>query len=282
MQWLQRAADRVHAMNHTRATSLTFLLLLAMLATATHAQDKLAEYRLGPGDGIRISVFQNPNLTLDTRVAEDGAISYPLIGRAKIGGETLAGAESIIARALEAGNYIQSPQVTIVLMQLRSSQVSVLGLVNRAGRFPLETLNTRVSEVIAMAGGIAREGADFAILSGDRNGKYFRKEIDITALFLSGRHEDDVLVAGGDVIYVQRAPQFYVYGEVNRPGSYRVERGMTIRQALVQGGGPTQRGTERNLRLYRRGTDGELEASSPRLSEAVRPDDVLYVGESLF
>ena len=269
-------------MNHTRATSLAFLLLLALLATATHAQDKLVEYRLGPGDGIRISVFQNPNLTLETRLAEDGAISYPLIGRAKIGGETLAGAESIIARALEAGNYIQSPQVTIVLMQLRSSQVSVLGLVNRAGRFPLETLNTRVSEVIAMAGGIAREGADFAILSGDRNGKYFRKEIDITALFLSGRHEDDVLVAGGDVIYVQRAPQVYVYGEVNRPGSYRVERGMTIRQALVQGGGPTQRGTERNLRLYRRGADGELEASSPRLSEAVRPDDVLYVGESLF
>ena len=120
------------------------------------------------------------------------------------------------------------------------------------------------------------------ILSGERNGKYFRKEIDVGALFLSGKHEEDVLVAGGDVIYVQRAPQFYVYGEVNRPGSYRVERGMTLRQALVQGGGPTQRGTERNLRLYRRGASGELEASSPRLSEPVRPDDVLYVGESLF
>ena len=264
------------------AVKLIYLLLLAMFASATHAQEKLVEYRLGPGDGIRISVFQNPNLTLDTRLAEDGAISYPLIGRVKIGGETLAGAEGIIARALEAGNYIQSPQVTIVLMQARSSQVSVLGLVNRAGRFPLETLNTRVSEMIAMAGGIAREGADFVILTGARNGKYFRKEIDVAALFLSGKHEDDVLVAGGDVIYVQRAPQFYVYGEVNRPGAYRVERGMTIRQALVQGGGPTQRGTERNLRLYRRGATGELEASSPRLSEPVRADDVLYVGESLF
>jgi polysaccharide export outer membrane protein len=269
-------------MNHSRATLFTFLLMLAMLASATHAQDKLVEYRLGPGDGIRISVFQNPNLTLDTRVAEDGAISYPLIGRVRIGGETLAGAEGIIARALEAGNYIQSPQVTLVLMQARSSQVSVLGLVNRAGRFPLETVNTRVSEMIAMAGGIAREGADFVILSGERDGKYFRKEIDVAALFLSGQHDDDVRVAGGDVIYVHRAPQFYVYGEVNRPGSYRVERGMTIRQALVQGGGPTQRGTERNLRVYRRAANGELETRSPRLGEPVRPDDVLYVGESLF
>ena len=268
-------------MNPSRPRLLIFLLLL-LVGTAAYAQEKLVEYRLGAGDGIRISVFQNANLTLETRVAEDGAISYPLIGRVRIGGETLAGAESIIARALEAGNYIQSPQVTIVLMQARSSQVSVLGLVNRAGRFALETLNTRVSEMIALAGGISREGADFVILSGERNGKYFRKEIDVAALFLSGRHDDDVLVAGGDVIYVQRAPQFYIYGEVNRPGSYRVERGMTLRQALVQGGGPTQRGTERNLRLYRRGADGELEASSPRLSEVIRPDDVLYVGESLF
>jgi polysaccharide biosynthesis/export protein len=275
-------APTVGVVNHGRPTLLVFLVLLAMFASATHAQQKLVEYRLGPGDGIRISVFQNPNLTLDTRVAEDGAITYPLIGRVRIGGETLAGAESIIARGLEAGNYIQSPQVTIMLMQARSSQVSVLGLVNRAGRFPLETLNTRVSEMIAMAGGIAREGADFVILSGERSGKYFRKEIDVAALFLSGKHDDDVLVAGGDVIYVQRAPQFYIYGEVNRPGSYRVERGMTIRQALVQGGGPTQRGTERNLRLYRRGADGELEASRPHLSEPVRSDDVLYVGESLF
>jgi len=269
-------------MNHSRATLLGFFLLLAMFALPANAQEKLVEYRLGAGDGIRVSVFQNPNLTLETRVAEDGAISYPLIGRVRIGGETLAGAESIIARALETGNYIQSPQVTIMLMQARSSQVSVLGLVNRAGRFPLETVNTRVSEMIAMAGGIAREGADFVILSGERNGKYFRKEIDVAALFLTGKHDDDVLVAGGDVIYVQRAPQFYVYGEVNRPGSYRVERGMTVRQALVQGGGPTQRGTERNLRLYRRGAAGELEASSPHLSEPVRPDDVLHVGESLF
>jgi len=267
-------------MNLARATLLMFFLLLCSFPA--RAQDKLVEYRLGPGDGIRISVFQNPNLTLETRVAEDGAISYPLIGRVRIGGETLAGAEAIIAKALEAGDYIQGPQVTIVLVQARSSQVSVLGLVNRAGRFPLETLNTRVSEMIAMAGGITREGADFVILSGERNGKYFRKEIDVAALFLAGKHDEDVLVAGGDVIYVQRAPQFYVYGEVNRPGSYRLERGMTLRQALVQGGGPTQRGTEKNLRLYRRGAGGELAASSPRLSEPVQADDVLYVGESLF
>ena len=50
---------------------------------------------------------------------------------------------------LLAGNFIREPQVSVLLMMTRSAQVSVLGLVNRAGRFPLETLNTRVSEMRA-------------------------------------------------------------------------------------------------------------------------------------
>jgi polysaccharide export outer membrane protein len=76
---------------------------------------------------------------------------------------------------------------------------------------------------------------------------------------------------------------FYVYGEVNRPGSYRLERGMTLRHALARGGGPTQRGSERNLRLHRRGADHAIHLiADPRLDEPVRPEDVLHVGESLF
>jgi polysaccharide export outer membrane protein len=261
---------------------IMLLILAAALALGARAQDRPAEYRLGAGDSIRISVFENPNLTLETRVGADGAITYPLIGRVAIGGATIAEAERTIATGLEAGNFIPQPQVTILLIQTRSSQVSVLGLVNRAGRFPLETINTRVSEMLAIAGGIAPAGGDFAIVTGERGGKPFRKEVDIAALFLHGKADEDLVVAGGDVIYVHRAPMFYVYGEVNRPGSYRVERGMTVRQALAQGGGPTQRGTERNLRLYRRGADNQLQTTHPKLDDAVRPDDVLHVGESLF
>src|SRR2546421_10867167 len=123
-------------MNLNRATLFMSSLLLAIASCAAHAQEKIHEYRLGPGDGIRITVFQNPNLTLETRVAEDGAISYPLIGRVKIGGETLAGAETLIAKALEAGNYLQSPQGTIALVETRSSQGSGPGPLHRAGRVP--------------------------------------------------------------------------------------------------------------------------------------------------
>jgi polysaccharide export outer membrane protein len=269
------------------------LLLAAAFALCANAQDKQLEYQLGAGDTIRIIVFQNPDLTLETRVTENGTITFPLIGTIKIGGLTIGAAEQVIAKALKGGGFILSPQVNIVLLQNRGNQVSVLGQVNHPGRFPLETFNIRVSEMLAIAGGIASTGtsgaggailagADVAILTGVREGKPFRVEIDIAGMFLNNKPQDDLVVSGGDVIYVPRMPLFYIYGEVQRASSYRVERGMTVRQALAQGGGPTVRGTERRLRLYRRGADGKVETLSPSLDDPVQADDVIYVNESIF
>ena len=258
------------------------IFTLAALAQPKTIEHRGYEYKIGAGDSLRVSVFQNPNLGLETRVAEDGSITYPLIGKVFLAGMTVAAAEQVIAAALEKGRYIQSPQVNILPLAIRSSQVSVLGQVGRPGRFPLETFNTRVSEMIAIAGGITAGAADVAILTGERDGKPYRREIDIPSLFLENKLDNDVIVHGGDVIYVHRAPMYYVYGEVNRPGSYRVERDMTVPQALVQGGGPTQRGTERSVRLYRRNAEGKLEVIEPRLDAPVQADDVLKVGESIF
>jgi polysaccharide biosynthesis/export protein len=264
------------------AARLLLPLLLLLAPGVTHAQDTSAAYRLGAGDGIRITVFQNPNLTLETRIGEDGSITYPLIGRVRVGGLTIADAERTIARALEKGNFIAQPQVNIFPLAIRSSQVSVLGLVNRPGRFPMETFNTRLSEMIAIAGGIAPGGADIVILTGERKGKPFRKEVDLARMFLIDMLQEDVTVAGGDVIFVDRAPMYYIYGEVHRPGAYRIERGMTLRHALVQSGGPTPKGNERSLRLHRRAPNGQLQAVKPDMNDLVRPDDVLHVGESFF
>lgn len=262
---------------------LRLLLVLGVaLATGALAQDSLPEYKLSPGDSIRIQVYQNPDLTLETRVTENGHITFPLIGVARVGGLSIAQAEQRISRALQSGGFIKQPQVSITLLQARGNQVSVLGLVTRPGRFPLETSTTRLTEMVAIAGGIAPGGADTVVVTGTRDGKPFQKEIDITNIFLSKRLQDDIVVAGGDVIYVHRAPTFYIYGEVQRPGSYRVERDMTIRQALAQGGGLTPRGTERGLIIHRRGADGAIESITPNLSDRVRQDDVLHVRESLF
>lgn len=256
------------------------ILSFALLATNVFASDNF-DYPLGPGDLIRINVFQNPDLTTETRVSEKGSITYPLIGAVEVGGLAIADAEKKIAAALAKGGFIRQPQVNIVLIQMRGSQVSVLGQVHRPGRFPLETLS-RVSDMLAAAGGATPSGDDFAIVTGLRNGKSFRKVIDIPALYLDEKSDEDIFLAGGDAIYVHRAPVFYIYGEAQRPGAYRIERGMTVMQALAQGGGPTARGSEWRLRLHRKNTAGEVEKISPEMTDAVQPNDIIYVRESIF
>jgi polysaccharide biosynthesis/export protein len=261
--------------------------LFALFSASAQALDT-KDYTLGPGDQIRIVVFQNPDLTLDTRVGESGSITYPLIGSVDVGGLPLGKAEQKIAAALKKGTFVKEPQVNIVLVQVRGNQVSVLGQVNRPGRFPLETFNSRVSEMLAMAGGIQggigpnAGGADRIVVTGARSGKPFRKEIDIAQMYLENKPTEDIEVAAGDVIFVPSAPVYYIYGEVQRPGSFRIERGMTVQQALAQGGGPTIRGTERRLRVNRRNPDGTVIALNPQPYDPVHPNDVIFVRESLF
>lgn len=266
------------------------LLLVFGMAGLAQAED--ADYRLGAGDAIRISVFQNPDLTVETRVAESGLVTYPLIGGVQLGGLSIATAERAIAKKLREGGFVQRPQVNILLTQVRGNQVSVLGMVNRPGRYPIETGNTRLSDMLAIAGGAitagtvsssaVTAGTDIAIITGIREGKPFRKEIDVPGIFLGGQSNLDVTVAGGDVIYVHRAPVFYIHGEVQRAGSYRLERNMTILQGLAQGGGLSIRGTERGLRIHRRGPDGTVAIITPEKSDLIQADDVIHVQESLF
>lgn len=240
------------------------------------------DYRLGAGDAIGVQVYQSPDLSIDARVSESGVISYPLVGSVQLGGLTIAEAEKKIADALRSGGFVKVPQVNIVLRQVRGNQVAVLGQVSRPGRFPLETFNTRVSDMLAAAGGTTATGDDVLIVTGQREGKPFRKVIDIPGLFLNAKSDEDIVLAGGDTLYVNKAPMFYIYGEAQRPGPYRIERGMTVMQALAQGGGPTVRGSQNRLKLHRRDASGKVVETTPSLTDPVRPEDVIYVRESLF
>jgi len=247
------------------------------------AANELAEYALGPGDSIRIQVFQNPDLTLETRVSESGFITYPLIGAVKIGGMAVSQSEARIAKLLEDGGFVIKPQVTVYVLQIRGNSVSVLGQFNRPGHFPLETTQTHLSDAIALAGGIMPTGSDTVVLVGIRDGRPFHKNIDLPAIFMSAESgADDLLIQSGDVIYVHRAPQVYIYGEVQRPGNFRLERDMTVMQALAVGGGLTPKGTQRHIRVHRRAPDGSIKEIEPKLDDAVQPDDVVYVRESIF
>ncbi len=237
---------------------------------------------LGPGDIIKISVFKNPDLSLDARVSEVGAISYPLVGSVPVSGLTLPAAERKIGQMLKDGGFVINPQVNILLTQALGNLVSVIGEVNTAGRYSIETTGGHLSGMLAAAGGIAPTGGDLVIVTGSRDGKPFRREIDIVKMSLSGNTADDIELYGGDTLFVNRAPLFYIYGQVQKPGQFRLERGMTVMQALASGGGVTGKGTRRGIVRHRRDASGKVKEESVTLDDDVQDQDVIYVKESLF
>jgi polysaccharide export outer membrane protein len=251
-------------------------------AAAAPASEAQRDYVLGAGDVVRISVFQNPDLSLEARVSEGGSISFPLLGSVRLGGLSVQQAEKAIGDGLRNGQFVRQPQVGILVVQVRSNQASVLGMVNRPGRYPIEVTGMRMSELVALAGGIAATGSDMVSLTGSRGGKPMRVVIDLPALFGASNSTNDPVVLNGDVIYVDRMPLIYAYGEVQRPGALRLERGMTVLQALAAGGGLTQRGTDKGIRVHRKSADGKVQILQPAMDDKVLDGDVLFVRESLF
>jgi polysaccharide export outer membrane protein len=251
-------------------------------AAAPQSLQQRDDYVVGAGDVIRVQVFQNPDLTVEARVSESGVISYPLLGALRIGGLSPTAVERLISERLKSGNFLQNPQVTVNIVQFRSQQVSVLGNVNKPGRYPLETTGMRLSEVLSLAGGVAPTGADEVVLITRRGGTSQRVEVDLVDLFASGDVSKDPGLVAGDVLYVNRAPNFYIYGQVNRPGMYTLERGMTLAQAIAKGGGLTLRGTDRAVRLHRRYGGKSVQVLEPKLEDLIRPDDLVFIRESVF
>jgi polysaccharide export outer membrane protein len=268
-----------------RAMRFFIRCLLLVLVTNGIAFGQIpprSEPTLGIGDVVKISVYQNPDLAVEARVSELGQINFPLIGSVSVGGLTVSAAEHKIEKLLRDGGFVLKPQVTIQTLAIRSNQVSILGQVAKPGRFPIEIVGSKVSEMIAAAGGVVPGGADVVTLVGNRNGKPVKLDIDLPAILQAGRAELDVVVENGDIIYVDRAPTFYMYGEVQRPGQLRLERGMTLMQALAQAGGLTARGTERGIRVHRKDGSGAVKISELKMNDPVERDDVIYVRESIF
>lgn len=254
-------------------------LALMTFAIPGHAQSRET---LGPGDSIRITVFQNPDLTTETRVSEGGTVTFPLVGEVAVGGRTPTEAGARITEQLKKGNFIKNPQVTVAVLQVRSRQVSVLGQVARPGRYALDDTSSKLTDILALAGGISPTGDDSVTVMTRRNGKVEKFQVDVARMYRGGDLAPNVEVQNGDTIFVQRAPVFYIYGEVQRAGSYRLEPNMSVMHALSLGGGLTPRGTERGLKVHRRLPDGSVEKLDAKLTDTLQPDDVIYVKESLF
>ena len=243
---------------------LSAVFLLIMAAPALAQTEKL-----GVGDAIRVTVFQQPDLTTEARINERGLVAMPLVGEVKVAGLSQAEAATAIGESLKKGQYLKNPQVAVSLTTLRSKQVSVLGLVARPGRYALDDTSTNLSDVIAAAGGIGAGGAEIVTVL--RDGK--EQKVPVFKPFK---------LQGGDTVNVDRAPVFYIYGEVARSGAYRVEPNMTVMQAIAAGGGITPRGSDRRMKLRRPGADGKMIETDAGLRDTVKADDVIFVREALF
>jgi len=267
------------------AQTLLMAQSLSMSAPQSPPQmEKQAPSRdaLGEGDAVRITVFQNPDLTTETRISESGTISFPLIGEVAIAGLTPVAAEARIAQRLAAGNFMTRPQVSLNVTRVRSRQVSVLGLVARPGRYALDDVSSNLTDILALAGGISQGGDDNVTLMLNRGGKVVKTEIDVPAMVRSGDLSRNVRLENGDIVFVRRAPQFYIYGEVQRAGAYRLEPEMTVLQALSVGGGLTPRGTQRGMKIERKASDGRVQRIDAHPGDRLQAEDVIYVDWSLF
>jgi polysaccharide export outer membrane protein len=262
-----------------RGFAVLFGLAVMTVSVAAFGQSRDT---LGEGDSIRITVFQNPDLATETRISERGTITFPLIGEVALAGLTPEGAQAKIAERLVDEKFVLKPQVSLNVLRVRSRQVSVLGQVARPGRYALDDTSSNLIDILALAGGVNPAGDDNVTVMLTRNGKKEKLDINVPAMYRTGNLSGNIPLENGDTIFVQRAPVFYIYGEVQRAGSYRLEQAMTVVQALSVGGGVTLRGTDRGLKIRRRTPDGSFQTIDARLTDPVQPDDVIYVRESLF
>lgn len=329
------------------------------LLTLMFSFPALADYTLGTGDFVKVTVYGDAELTREIRIAENGILTFPLIGEVRVGGLSTVEAEKKIAEQLQRGGFIASPQVSLVVIQFLSKTVSVLGGVLKPGRYPV-TRPSDVKDMIAEAGGITPDGSEIVtVVRGDKRSEFDLYDVinqhandDITVvggetIYVSSRDvavvgqllrpakygiqggmrkiSDFISVAGGpteyagevmfyttsvsgtpvteqinidelfkapnsahnkqvypgDVLYVPKAPQVYVYGEVQRPGMYKVDKNMTVMQAIAKAGGLTMRGTQRSVKLHRKNEQSEVIKQTPSLTSVLQDEDVLYIEESL-
>ena len=246
-------------------------------------QDRLS---VGVGDQIYVTVFGQPDMSAEVTVNDNEQVTLSLIGTLKVGGLPPQAIEKLIAQRLREGEYLRNPQVSVQVRQVRSQMISVLGEVVRPGRYPILGKLT-VLEALATAGGLGPR-ADKVVSLLRRNvtkGEGAERQeipIRLDQLVGAGRGDLDVELRNDDVVFVGQQRQFYVYGEVRRPGAYPMEPDLNVMRVLSISGGVTERGSLRRIRISRKGADQIIQEFKPDLNTPILSGDVVFVDERLF
>ena len=272
-----------------RTASLACAVAFVVSASPRSAVQQEPDYRIGIQDVLEINMFNQEDLSGHYTVETDGAFSFPLIGRIAAAGLTVQEFEEALRKRLQAG-YFRNPRITVAVAEYRSLRVFVLGEVRNPGPYPLDA-GTSLIEVLALAGSVTTLASGTAVIvrgdgqapKGDPAQALESTEtvrVNLRTLE-SGDLSRNILLRDGDTIFVPRAEVVYVFGEVRAPGSYPIQDGMTVLQALSLAGGSTEFAALNRISVMRI-VDGKQQEFRVRLDNLVRGDDTLLVPVKFF
>src|SRR5688500_14066382 len=245
-------------------------------------------YQIGATDILGIKVFGEDALSNNYTVDSDGSITFPLVGRVQVAGKTTRQIEEQLVKLLD-GDYLKRPQIAVEIAQFRSRSIFVLGEVKNPGRYTIQGPQTLL-EVIAHAGsttptasntiivqrykeGIATAVSTAALPGDPRAAEVLRVSLDDLR---EGKLNANIILQDSDTIIVPPADRFYVTGFVKQPGSFVLRSNMTVRQAIAEAGGITERGSNRRIKIVRKVGDKEVELDAD-MSDLVKPNDTIRV-----
>ncbi len=163
-------------------------------------------YRLSPNDQLAISVYEEPELSLEVAVTSNGTITLPLIKQVKVSGKTVGQVEATIEAAYKDQEFLRFPQVSVTIAKFAERTVSVFGHVNKPGAVPFPGGQTRISLLSAIAGAggfkqIANQ-RKVKITRGDGNGAERTMEVNVQDLLNAKDGADHVYLYPGDTVTV--------------------------------------------------------------------------------
>jgi len=187
------------------AWTVVSVILICFFSFHVFAEEKTAilpvvDYVIGPGDVLDISVWKEQALTKQVTVLPDGKISFPLIGTTTAGGKTLDQLSKELEKKL--ARFVPDLNLSVLVAQVNSMMVYVIGRVNRPGRFILNT-NIDVMQALAMAGGLnpfAEQGNVKIFREAQGGKKIFDFDYDDVAK--GKKLEQNIMLQRGDMIVV--------------------------------------------------------------------------------
>jgi polysaccharide export outer membrane protein len=257
------------------------------------------DFSVGGNDVMNITVYEEPDLTRENiRVSADGYISFPFINRVKVEGLTSSEIEELISTKLAEGQYLLNAHVSVSVQEFNSKQYLVLGSVKNPGSYPLQG-NDRVLDAISRSGGIDFEqGGKQAMIVRTENPGTEEEEkiviqIELGGLLKGGDQRSNLLLADNDLLYIPKAENFYILGQVKNPGSYPyLEKDITLVEAISKAGGFTPIAARNRTRIIRieDGVEKVIQVKVDVITQAgrkaqdirIQPGDVIVIPESFF